>query len=416
MRKCTNRGLFISCCLHIALILAVSPFLSKPLSETKQSLSVVMLKLEPKRRLRRQRLRTRAPMVTQTSRIAASISSLSARTYAPHFHAPEAPVQAELVPQIVTHADIPQKEIPAMRNAGFGMRLVSAAPIAIKGCHGIKAEVPWHRGYSTGRHFANQTQVEDFDMADFENTTLGLGLFNTDVIPGHGLIGEVYVPGAPLLTMPIFELFSPLHTFVTANLDVPPRDYTEGFPTSKMKVVTENFAIRFQGELAIDTPGQHIFWLYSDDGARLYVNGKLIVDNDGIHAPQVREGSVWLPLGMHPVEIHYFQGPRYTIALQWFYQPPKRSARHVSRPSNTTKSSNNAVWVPGQVVPPEVIYRPGKPRIPDALKKLQERLKNIKNIKPKTEMLNEVHDDYSIPFLDWTFSSLCAKLQWDCCF
>ena len=33
----------------------------------------------------------------------------------------------------------------------------------------------------------------------------------------------------------------------------------------------------------------------------------------------------------------------------------------------------------GRIVPPEVIYRPGKPRIPEALRKLQQRLKNIES-------------------------------------
>ena len=63
-----------------------------------------------------------------------------------------------------------------------------------------------------------------------------------------------------------------------------------------------------------------------------------------------------LGTGMHPVEIHYFQGPRHAIALQWLYQPPNG---HM------------------QIVPPSAIYRPGKPQVPDALKKLQQRLKNI---------------------------------------
>jgi len=73
--------------------------------------------------------------------------------------------------------------------------------------------------------------------------------------------------------------------------------------------VFENFAIRFRAELKIDTPGIYTFELNSDDGSQLYINGKLVIDNDGIHATVSKQGSIKLDMGIHPVEIHYFQGP-----------------------------------------------------------------------------------------------------------
>ncbi len=108
-----------------------------------------------------------------------------------------------------------------------------------------------------------------------------------------------------------------------------------------MPSVFENFAIRFRAELKIDTPGMYTFTLNSDDGSQLYINGKLVIDNDGIHATVSKQGSIKLDIGIHPIEIHYFQGPRYRIALQWFYQPPN-SAKKI-------------------IVPPDVIYLPSEP-------------------------------------------------------
>ena len=122
--------------------------------------------------------------------------------------------------------------------------------------------------------------------------------------------------------MPDFDLLTPIYTFVTPNLDVSKRNYTQGFPTPEMQFVVEDFAIRFRGELAIDTPGLYHFGLYSDDGAKLYIDGTLVVDNDGIHTGKGKRGSITLSTGVYPVEIQYFQGPRYSIALQWYYQPP----------------------------------------------------------------------------------------------
>ena len=48
----------------------------------------------------------------------------------------------------------------------------------------------------------------------------------------------------------------------------------------------------------------------SDDGSQLYIDGSLVVDNDGIHPTRSRQGRIRLGTGIHTVEIHYFQGPR----------------------------------------------------------------------------------------------------------
>ena len=128
-----------------------------------------------------------------------------------------------------------------------------------------------------------------------------------------------------------------------------------------------------------------MFSLYSDDGSKLFIDGKLVVDNDGIHAPRLEGGSVTLSAGRHPVEIHYFQGPRHTIAMQWFYVPPNGfpdgEAQHYQSQrftSGTQNSLHYSLTTAGRIVPPELIYAPGTPRVPDALKKLQQRLREVK--------------------------------------
>ena len=238
-------------------------------------------------------------------------------------------------------------------------------------------------GYGNGNHFVHGTGASDVGLATLDGIDAGLGIFDTDVMPGHGLIGQVYVPGGPIHQMPDFDLLTPVYTFVTANLDVSDRVYTEGFPTPEMQYVVEDFAIRFRGELAIDTPGLYHFGLYSDDGAKLYINGTLVVDNDGIHGAKGEKGIITLTTGMYPVEIHYFQGPRYSIALQWYYQPPTGPYSETTSSISVTSPNWNWHWqsnIPGSIVPPEVIYRPGKSHIPDALKKLQQRLEHIEEI------------------------------------
>ena len=59
----------------------------------------------------------------------------------------------------------------------------------------------------------------------------------------------------------------------------------------------ENFGVVFEGDIEISKKGDYTFNLGSDDGTRLYINGKLVVDNDGIHGMQVKKGKLTLEPG-----------------------------------------------------------------------------------------------------------------------
>ena len=385
MRRYTNRALLLSLGLHVCLVLAISPFLVNHFHVEKESISVEILEPESEEQVRRRVLPVRSPVVPQVNETEASPSSPAAPTYAPEVSVPKAPVHADVTPDIVTYADVPQADAPSpVSNASFGEDGALAGPVVTEGQRGTGVGGPERGGrgtggYGIGNHFAHGTGASDVGLATLDGIDAGLGIFDTDVMPGHGLIGQVYVPGGRIHRMPDFDLLTPIYTFVTANLDVSKRDYTEGFPTPEMQSVVEDFAIRFRGELAIDTPGLYRFGLYSDDGAKLYINGRLVVDNDGVHT-KGKGGSITLSKGIYPVEIQYFQGPRYSIALQWYYAPPKEPFSETRRSISITIPTlewRTEEYMLGRIVPPEVIYRPSKPRIPEALRKLQQRLKNI---------------------------------------
>ena len=387
MRRRTNRALLLSFLLHIGLMLAVSPFLVNHFTLEKESISAEILEPEAEEQVRRRVLPPRTPLVPQTSEAEASTSSPASPTYAPEVSVPKAPLQADVAPDIVTHTDIPQSDSPSpVSNASFGEDGALAGPVVAREQRGVGVGGPGREGrgsggYGTGKGFVNGTGAADVGLGNLDGVGAGLGIFGTNAMPGHGLIGEVYVPGGTIHQMPDFDLLTPVYTFVTPNLNVPERRYTEGFPTPETQSVVEDFAIRFRGELAIDTPGRYTFGLYADDGAKLYVDGRLVVDNDGVHPARGKQGHITLTAGIYPVEIHYFQGPRQFIALQWYYQPPKEPVSEWSRSSiSVTTPKWNWRWEStqsGKIVPPEIIYRPGKPRIPKALRKLQQRLEDI---------------------------------------
>ncbi len=69
-----------------------------------------------------------------------------------------------------------------------------------------------------------------------------------------------------------------------------------------------NFGIRFTTFLRINKPGQYQFYLGSDDGSRLAIDGDVVVDHGSIHSHTVKSGKKVLDVGFHPIIVDYFQG------------------------------------------------------------------------------------------------------------
>ena len=380
MRRYTNRALLISLGLHLILVMTVVPILIQPADKIRDSSTVILLEVEPVQRVRQRVLRQYQLPIRQTHRAKPakpSIPSLASPTNTVQGPTPQAPVHLDVVPALVTHANLPETGAPALPNANLGKGFDGSGTVGIgrgrgAGIDGFRHDVPGGNGVE--QRFASLTGADELGLGNIGGASTGLGIFDTTARAGYGLVGTVYVRDAPipqvdlfercftpsgrLFRMPTFEHLTPVYTFITGNLDVSPRNYTEGFPTAKKESVVDNFAIRFRGRLAIETPGTYTFALNSDDGSKLYINQNLVVDNDGIHTPRYVQGSLKLAVGLHHIEIHYFQGQPYQIALQWFYQPPNGEE---------------------QIVPPEIIYLPEPPRAPSALIGLQNRLKKIRD-------------------------------------
>lgn len=102
--------------------------------------------------------------------------------------------------------------------------------------------------------------------------------------------------------------------------NIPERRFEAGFPEVKDKV--EWFAIKYSGMFNLTQGGEYQFRINSDDGTKLFIDGELVVDNDGAHPPRSKKGSIQLAAGDHELVLEYFQGPRYLIALQVFVTPP----------------------------------------------------------------------------------------------
>ncbi len=69
----------------------------------------------------------------------------------------------------------------------------------------------------------------------------------------------------------------------------------------------DTYAVRYEGNLYVATAGTYTFRIGSDDGSALRIDSSTVVNNDGLHAYQVRSGNVFLTAGYHDLEILYFE-------------------------------------------------------------------------------------------------------------
>jgi hypothetical protein len=154
-----------------------------------------------------------------------------------------------------------------------------------------------------------------FEQAcDTPSTPLGL--------PEPGALrGEVFFLPPGTSHLPDLSLLEPEAATLCSNeLNVPPRKFSLGFPGLRGRC--EWFAIRYEGHFRVSTPGPHNFLLRSDDGSRVYIDGDLAIDNDGLHGSITKTQSVTLTPGTHALRVDYLQGPRADLALQLFVLPP----------------------------------------------------------------------------------------------
>lgn len=97
----------------------------------------------------------------------------------------------------------------------------------------------------------------------------------------------------------------------------------------------DHFAIRWTGTLTPPQSGMYTLALRSDDGSRLYLDGKLVVDNWGDHAPTLKTAEIELKAGQaYDLRLDYFEGViGASVELLWqrSVKDPMRMVAEVAR-------------------------------------------------------------------------------------
>ena len=129
--------------------------------------------------------------------------------------------------------------------------------------------------------------------------------------------------GAPTLTAQYFAISSATTTLDMIDFDATP------FATELVDSINESgaffaggpvddFAALYTGEFDVAEAGSYTFFLTSDDGSRLYVDGQPVINNDGLHGAIEEQITIELTAGTHTIEVRYFErGGGSVLDLDW---------------------------------------------------------------------------------------------------
>lgn len=97
----------------------------------------------------------------------------------------------------------------------------------------------------------------------------------------------------------------------------------------------EYTGLRLEGTVTVPATTVYRFALNSDDGSKLWIDGVLVVDNDGLHGPVSKVGAVALAKGAHSIRVDYFNKTGGSaLKLSWaqsgggFEEVPTKVFRH----------------------------------------------------------------------------------------
>lgn len=128
-----------------------------------------------------------------------------------------------------------------------------------------------------------------------------------------GLRGEYVFTGGGLTGTPDYSSMDKeaLHVAETISF----RDDGWPYPAGERG---DNFAVKFNGFILIPSSGVYTFWLTSDDGAELLVDGQKAAGDPTPHSAYETSGHLRLEAGWHPIELRYYENTGESVlSLSW---------------------------------------------------------------------------------------------------
>ena len=172
-----------------------------------------------------------------------------------------------------------------------------------------------HRPAGGMPDFGLDAATADALAAHLLRAQFAAGPTREDVMPGVRYEYREYAPSGPLpLVLDEIPESTPVHAGLT-DLIALPEERRE-----------ERFHLYFEGWLSLERAETVSFGLNSDDGSRLQVDGEIVVNNDGHHAPQAVEASAHLAAGLRHIEVEMFEADGGETLEAWIVRGGKKQA------------------------------------------------------------------------------------------
>lgn len=120
-----------------------------------------------------------------------------------------------------------------------------------------------------------------------------------------------------------------------------------------------HFCVLFEAPFKVDKEEEYAFTLTTDDGSKFYIDGELLIVNDGAHGPIEKKVSKVLTKGMHQIKIEFFDFDKGQSLIFRYSTPTIRDREYNDQIFiREDKATNNQKFV--------------KPQVKEALKRFQE--------------------------------------------
>ncbi|MBC8084124.1 MAG: PQQ-dependent sugar dehydrogenase [Hymenobacter sp.] len=195
-------------------------------------------------------------------------------------------------------------------DANAAYRVESVAPYALAGDNGTNNGLPNYNPWTpaVGSHTLTATPFTQGGAGGNAGTPLTVSFTVTDGTPPNGTLRDpenptntaagldyAYYEGSNWNALPAFPALTPARTGTTPTFSLAPR------------LRDDNFAFRYTGYVQVPTDGVYTFYTTSDDGSQLSIGSTLVVNNDGLHGAQERNGQIGLKAGVHAITVTFFE-------------------------------------------------------------------------------------------------------------
>ena len=148
-----------------------------------------------------------------------------------------------------------------------------------------------------------------------KSSTLSVQGFSTNKLPGQLVVLPIHVFNWHAAQKPVktqtglqysaYELNDPSSVKDIDGL-TPVRNGSANSISASVLTRKENAGLVFEGYVKLSSTAIYSFYLSSDDGSKLWLDGEAVLDNDGRHGNEIVSGKIPLKAGFHAIRIAYF--------------------------------------------------------------------------------------------------------------